>query len=144
MSVLSAVIIIFCLMEITNVIILYSKPNFKYGNGIGCFKFYEESKKDENTHLFVRYMINWVAGTKLIFILLLLLIALFGTETLKLYGVLLMILSISTYYFKLHPIIKKLDENNQINPKGYSNKLIVMITTFIIMFSIAALLSLVL
>lgn len=66
MDILSLSIIVFIIMEIANVIIIYFKSDFKYGNGVSVFKFWEDSKKDENAHLFAKYMTNWVAGTKLI------------------------------------------------------------------------------
>lgn len=139
MDILSLSIIVFIIMETANVIILYFKPDFKYGNGVSVFKFWEDSKKDENAHLFAKYMTNWVAGTKLIFIVLLLVVLFVGTQEIKFYSVIVMILSIATYYFRLNPIIKKLDNNGQIQPKGYSKTLQYMITGFITMFSVALL-----
>lgn len=138
MDILSISIILFIIMELSNVIILYFKPEFKYGNGVSAFKFYKKSKEDEASHLFAKYMTNWVAGTKLIFICLLIVVLLAGSETVKFYSVLVMILSIATYYFRLAPIMKKLDSMDEINPKGYSKTLTSMITGFMIMFSLAA------
>ena len=54
-----------------------------------------------------------------------------------------MILSIATYFWKLHPIIKQLDHKNKISPKGYSKTLDLMITGFLIMFSLALIIYLV-
>lgn len=48
-----------------------------------------------------------------------------------------MILSIATYFWKLHPIIKKLDKMGKISPKGYSKTLGRMIAGFLVMFSIS-------
>lgn len=137
MNILNLAIITFIILETANVLILYFFPESPYGNGVAVFKFWEESKKDENTHLFAKYMTNWVAGTKLIFIALLIVILSFDNETLKLYTVIVMILSIATYFIRLHPIIKKLDKNEQITPKGYSKALFFMILGFILMFSLA-------
>lgn len=137
MSILDIVIILFIIMELSNVIILYFFPTSKYGNGVAIFNFYLESKENENHHLFAKYMTNWVAGVKLIFILLLLVILLTATEVTKFYAAIVMVLSIATYYFRLHPIIKILDKNNQITPKGYSKALFWMITGFMLMFSFA-------
>ncbi|MFI3230668.1 MAG: hypothetical protein R3Y29_03835 [bacterium] len=127
-------IIIFILMESMNVFILYFYPHLKIGNGIGVFDEWFKSQEDENTKLFVRYLVNWVAGVKLIFIVLLLVILLYGNELTKLFGVCAMILSILTYYWRLHPIIKKLDSLGQVTPKNYSKALFGMITGFISMF----------
>lgn len=51
-------------------------------------------------------MAYWVAGVKLIFIFLLLVVLLTGNETTKIWAVVAMIISIATYFWKLHPIIK--------------------------------------
>ena len=82
-------------------------------------------------------MAYWVAGVKLIFIFLLIVILFTGTETTKMFAVIAIILSIATYFFKLHPIIKKLDSMGKITPKGYSKTLGYMISSFLIMFSLA-------
>lgn len=140
MSILDGAIIFFVLMELTNVIVLYFKPQFPYANGIAVFDSYEESKKDEAMYLFTRYLKNWVANVKLIFIVLLLVIVAFGDETLKIASVIVLIASIFVYYISLHPLIKKLDNMGKISPKGYSKWLFLMITGFIAIFSVALLL----
>lgn len=140
MSILDIAIIIFVIMETANVMILYFAPDSRLGNGVAVFNHWEEAKVNENHHLFARYMTYWVAGTKLIFIVLLMVILLTGTETTKMFGVAAMILSIATYFWKLHPIIKTLDSKGQITPKGYSKTLGYMITGFLVMFSGAFLL----
>lgn len=137
MDILTIAIIIFCIMEFGNVMILYFKPNSRLGNGVAVFDNWFDSQKDENMSLFAHYMAYWVAGVKLIFIFLLLVIALFGNEMTKIFAVIAMILSISTYFLRLHPIIKKLDQNGKITPKGYSKTLGYMITGFLWMFIVA-------
>ena len=134
MDILSIAIIIFCILESLNVIILYFKPNSKIGNGVGVFDSLEDSKNDKALNLFIHYLIYWVAGVKLIFILLLLVIVFTGNELTKLFTVICMILSISTYFFKLHPIIEKLDNMGKITPKGYSKALKNMIIGFLSLF----------
>lgn len=135
MTVLDNVISIFIVMESINVLILYFAPDSKIGNGIGVFNFWFQAKEDEKSQLFTQYMVNWVGGTKLIFIALLLVILNGEDEKIKLYTVIVMILSILTYFWRLHPIIKKLDYMGEITPKGYSKALFFMIAGFIVMFS---------
>jgi len=137
MDILSISIIFFCVMEFSNVLILYFNPESKLGNGVGAFNTFKDIKKDEELNLFSHYMVYWVAGVKLIFIFLLVVILLTGTEVTRLYAVIAMIISISTYFIKLHPIIKKLDKMNKITPKGYSKTLGIMISIFLIVFSFA-------
>ena len=71
MNLITAVTIGFLILEAINVITLYFFPESKLANGIGVFKAWEKSKADPVIHNFIKYLVNWVAGTKLIFILLL-------------------------------------------------------------------------
>jgi len=137
MSFLDISIIVFVIMETANVCILFFAPNSRKGNGVAAFNHWESSKNDESAHLFACYMTNWVAGTKLIFILLLIVILLTAGEWTKFFSVLVMIVSIATYYWRLHPIIKRLDQKGEITPKGYSKTLGLMIAFFLIMFAIS-------
>ena len=137
MNVLDIAIIIFVIMESANVAILYFAPDSKLGNGVAVFNQWFKGKEDPSTKLFASYMVNWVAGVKLIFIVLLLAILFTGTETTKVCAVGAMILSIATYYFRLHSIIKQIDGMGELSPKGYSKTLFWMITGFMSMFSVA-------
>lgn len=134
MNSLDISILIFIILESLNVFILYFKPSSKLGNGVAVFKSFEDSKKDEMTHLFISYLVNWVAGVKLIFIVLLLVILLYGNEATKIGAVIAMIISISSYFFRLAPIIKELDNKDFIEPKGYSKALNGMIIGFMLLF----------
>ena len=91
----------------------------------------------EEQRLFTSYLVNWVAGVKLIFIFLLAVILAIGTEQIKLWAVVAMILSIATYFWRLHPTSKKLDAMGCITPNGYSKALGWMIAGFLIMFTLA-------
>lgn len=135
--ILDIAILLFIIMESANVAILYFAPDSRLGNGVAVFNHWHESKDDENAHLFAQYMTAWVAGTKLIFIVLLTVILFTASETTKMYTMVVMILSIATYFWKLHPTIKKLDANKQITPVGYSKVLGMMITGFMLMFTFA-------
>ncbi len=138
MNILEIAIFIFIALELGNVCILYFAPDFRMGNGVAVFKEWENSKEDENTHLFAKYMVNWVAGSKLIFIFLLLVIALLGDELLQFHAVLATIVSIASYFFRLAPIMRDLDSKNMLTPNGYSKTLDLMIISFLVMFSLAA------
>lgn len=141
--ILDIAIIIFCIMELGNVLILYFEPDSKLGNGVAIFDAWKDVKENKNLDLFAHYMAYWVAGVKLIFIFLLLVVLLTGNETTKIWAVVAMIISIATYFWKLHPIIKKLDSLNKISPKGYSKTLGLMISGFLLMFSTALILYLI-
>ena len=141
MNILTIVTIGFLIMESANVITLYFFPGSKYANGVGVFKAWEKSKSDPEIHNFIKYLVNWVAGTKLIFILLLIVI-LYTTDdqNLVLVGI-AMVISIASFFWRLFPLIRKMDKDNQIDPQNYSAVLGWMILAFIIIFLIAILLS---
>lgn len=136
MDILSVSILIFIVMESANVAILYFWPGSQLGNGVGVFHAFHNSESEEQ-RLFASYLVNWVAGVKLIFIVLLAVILLVGTEPVRIGAVIAMILSIATYFWRLHPIMKKLDAMGCITPKGYSKALDGMIAGFMIMFVLA-------
>ncbi len=121
-------------MELTNVIILYVNPATKLGNGVGVFNAFHKAQSDIESQLFVKYIINWIANAKMIFIVLLVVVLFTATQTTKFYTCIAMLCSIALYYITLHPLIKKLDNNGYITPKGYSNVLFGMITGFMLMF----------
>lgn len=135
--IIQSVIGIFLLLEFANVLALYFKPDFPYANAMGVFKQWEKSRTNDPVADLLRYLAFWVAGSKLIFILLLLVIAVFGNETIQLYSLFSLILAILTYFWKLSPLIRKMDRKGQISPKGYSKILDLMILSFILVMTLA-------
>ena len=126
------ILIIFLVMEFLNVITLYSKPGSKVSNAVGMFKAWEKSKNDPEIHDFVRYLVYWVAGTKVIFILLIIVIIIFGDLLTQSISIITLIISIATFYLRLFPLIRKMDKKDQIDPKGYSTVLAIMIAGMMI------------
>ena len=137
MTILSIAIIIFIVLESLNVLTLYFSPGSRMGNGLGVFDAWERSKADPEMHQFVRYLVNWVAGTKLIFIALLLVILFTASESTQLVTVIAMLASISSFFWRLFPIIKSLDAEKHITPAGYSRTLEIMIAGFMGLFALA-------
>lgn len=137
MNIINGAIIGFVILETLNILMLYFVPNTKKGNGVGVFKAYEQSKEHEEFYDLIRYLINWVAGTKLIFIALLIVIVIVGNETTRILSAAVMIPTIATFYWRLYPIMKAIDHRGMIEPKGYSKTLGIMIAGFIGVFVIA-------
>lgn len=136
---LKIVIGVFVLLEIGNIVILYAMPDSKLANAMGYFKAWEKSKTDPEVHEMAKYLVNWVAGTKLIFILLLIIFLFRGdAQTLPIVGV-AMVISIATFFWRLFPSIKELDLRDQIDPKGYSKTLFGMILGMVVLFAAATL-----
>ena len=141
MNALTIVTIGFLILEATNVVALYFFPDSKLANSVGVFKAWEKSKQDPEIHDFVKYLVNWVAGTKLIFILLLIVIVYAADQqTLLLAGVAL-IISISSFFWRLFPLARKMDRDSLIEPKGYSAVLGWMILAFVLVFLVATIVS---
>ena len=137
MNIIKIAAIFFLVLEAANVITLYFFPGSKYANGVGVFTAWEKSKSDPVLHNFIKYLVNWVAGSKLIFILLLIVILAMADEQSLIYVGIVMVISIASFYWRLFPLIRKMDRANEIEPKNYSAILGWMIFGFIILFLIS-------
>jgi len=137
MDSISIVLILFGILELSNVLMLYLAPGVPGGNSVGMFKAYEKSKTDPEIFALVTYLVNWVAGTKLIFIVLLIGIIITGNPSTKVFSTIALIFSIMTFYSRLYPGIKKMDEAGQVTPRGYSKTLGITIAGFLVVFSAA-------
>ena len=137
MSLIKIVILAFMVLEISNVLALYFAPGSKYANAVGVFAAWEKSKQDPEIFDFVQYLVNWVAGAKVIFLLLLATIVIFADSNTQRMSLLALAIATSTFYWRLFPLIRKMDRQGQIEPKKYSNVLGVMIMLFIGAFFVA-------
>ena len=134
MHILKIVAIGFLILEISNVIVLYFFPGSKNANGVGVFNAWEKSKLDPEIHHFVRYLVNWVAGAKLIFILLLIVLLTTADEHQLIWMGVALVLSIASFFWRLFPLIRQMDRANEIEPANYSLILGWMIFAFIFVF----------
>jgi hypothetical protein len=143
MNILQVGILIFTIIEIGNVLMLYFKPGSKIANGVGVFNAWEKSKQDSKVHELIKYLVNWVAGAKLIFILMAITVIIFGNQMTQIFTVVALIISILSFYWRLFPMIKKMDKEGEITPKGYSKTLGIMIITMIVGFSTVLIIALI-
>ncbi len=139
MNILTIAVIGFLVLETANVVTLYFFPGSKYANGVGVFKAWEKSKQDPEVHNFVRYLVYWVAGTKLIFIALLIVILFTADDRTLVFSAAALVLSIASFFWRLFPLIRKIDRDLQLDPRNYSAVLGAMISAFILVFLIAIL-----
>ena len=95
------VIIAFILLELTNVVALYFAPGSIKANAVGVFSAWEKSKQDPEIHDFVKYLVYWVAGVKLIFLALLAVILVFGDLNLQRLSLLALGLTTATFFWRL-------------------------------------------
>jgi hypothetical protein len=54
-----------------------------------------------------------------------------GTIITKIFSLVALIFSISTFFWKLYPVIKRIDESGNLSPHGYSKTLGTMIAFFL-------------
>lgn len=131
------VILIFIALETSNVLMLYFAPGSKNANAVGVFSAWEKSKEYPEIHNFIKYLVNWVAGAKLIFLLLLAVIITFADIETQRMSLLALAIATLSFYWRLFPLIRKMDKNGEIQPKNYSTILGIMIFIFIVVFLIA-------
>jgi hypothetical protein len=139
MNLLTIVTIAFLLLEASNVLALYFFPGSKYANAMGTFKAWKKSKADPDVHDLVKYLVNWVAGTKLIFILLLIVILTIADDRTLLFAGFALVISIASFFWRLFPLIRKMDRAGMIQPTNYSLGLGGMITGILLIFITAVL-----
>ena len=137
MMFIKVVILIFVVVELSNVLALYFAPGTRYANAVGVFSAWEKYKQDPEIHDFVKYLVYWVAGTKLIFLLLLVMIIIYADINTQRMSLIALIVATLSFYWRLFPLIRRMDKNGQIEPKNYSIVLGIMIFVFITVFAIA-------
>jgi hypothetical protein len=133
------VILAFMLLELTNVLALYFAPGSKFANAVGVFTAWEKSKEIPEIHDFVKYLVYWVAGAKLIFLLLLAVIVLFADIDVQRMSLIALAVATLSFYWRLFPLIRKMDQGGQIEPRNYSIVLGIMIMIFVATFVVAIL-----
>ena len=143
MNILQIGISVFVFIEFLNIMMLYFMPGSKMGNGVGVFNDYHILNENKDTQAFVGYLINWVAGAKLIFVMIGIVVVIFGNDNTQLFTVVALIISILSFYWRLFPTIKKLDKQDKISPKGYYKTLNTMILSFVIGFSLILMFSII-
>ena len=142
MDVLTAALVIFGLLELMNVGVLYFAPGSRKANGVGVFTAWEKSKADPEVHEFVRYLVYWVAGTKVIFLGLLAVVLITGTEQTRSAAAGVLAVSIALFFWRMFPVARRVDGAGQMRPAGYSRTLGAMIAAMVAVFAIGAALTL--
>lgn len=140
MPFIKIVILLFMILEFSNVVALYFAPGSKYANAVGVFTAWEKSKQFPEIHDFIRYLVYWVAGAKLIFLLLLAAILIFADIDSQRMSLLALAIATASFYWRLFPLIRKMDKAGNIEPRNYSLILGAMILVFIVVFVTAVLL----
>lgn len=138
MGVLTIIVVIFLVLEISNVLALYFATGSDKFNALGVFKAWEASKAHPELHALIRYLAYWVAGTKLIFIFLMVVILWLGDARLQVFAVGALIASIASFWWRLFPLIRSIDADGGLQPAGYAKTLGLMILGFTVILITAA------
>jgi len=141
MLVLTWAIGLFMLLELMNVATLYLAPGSRKANGVGVFAAWERSRADPELHQFVRYLVYWVAGTKLIFLALLAIVLTMGSDQVKTAASAVLAVSIAVFFWRMFPLARRIDAAGQMVPAGYSRVLGIMIGVMVAVFAIGAVLT---
>ena len=128
------IIIVFILLETLNVLALYFAPDSIYANSVGIFTAWEKSKQYPEIHDLIKYLVNWVAGAKLIFLALLIIIVLFADLEIQRLSLIALALATASFYWRLFPLIRRIDRSGMLRLKNYSLVLGGMIFVFIVVF----------
>ena len=136
MTIIEIIIIVFIFLELSNVVMLYFAPGSKKANAVGVFASWEKSKQYPEIHEFIKYLVNWIAGSKLIFIFILIGIITIGEREIQRVSLIALAIATLSFYWRLFPLIRKMDLRGEISPKNYSVILGIMIFVFIIAFLI--------
>ena len=142
MTFLIMVMIGFLLLEISNVFVLFFRPDSRQVHGMGMFPAWEKLKSDPDIHNLMRYLTIWVAGSKLILVALFIVMLIGGDKQLITIAGFALVISMLPFYFGLFPAIKKIDKNDQVVPKGFSMRLGFTITVLILALLIGSILAL--
>ena len=127
MNAIQISLLVFAIVETLNMLELYFMQNNCVFNGVCLFSGWEKSKQDPEIHGLIRYLLNWLAGIKMIVIgLVLVLVFTAPAQTLMLSAISLVI-TIGSFYWRLYPMICKADNSGQIKHKGRSRMLGTMV-----------------
>ena len=127
MSVVRVFLIVFVIIETLNILELYFMKDNCVFNGLCIFSGWDISKADPEVHRLVRYLINWLAGVKMIVIALVVVLIFTAPEQTLLLAACAMVIAISSFFWRMFPMIRKADKEGQITPKGRSKVLSSMV-----------------
>ena len=127
MKTLQITLTVFALIETLNMLELYFLQNNCKFNGACIFSGWEKSKADPEVHALVRYLVNWLAGVKMIVIALVLVIVFTAPESTLLVTAIALIITIASFYWRLYPLLRTADKAGQLSPRGHAKRLSVML-----------------
>jgi hypothetical protein len=127
MSAIQVTLLVIAVVEVLSVLELYFMQDRCIFNGVAMFKVCVLARKNPDLFGLVRYLVNWVAGIKLIVIGLIVVIVFTAPANTILYVAISMIFTIASFFWRMFPMSRQFDEAGQIEPKGRSKMLGMMV-----------------
>lgn len=128
MNALQIFILVFVLIETLNLIELFFMKDKGVFNGVSIFSGWEKSKTDPDVHDLVCYLVNWVAGIKLIVVLVLGVLVFTAPDQTLIWAASALALAVTFYYWRLYPRLRKMRRAGQITPAKRPGQLTWMLT----------------
>jgi hypothetical protein len=119
--------LVIIVIEVLSVLELYFLQDRCIFNGVAMFKVCKIAQQDPELFGMIRYLVNWVAGVKLIVIGLLSVIVFTGEGNTLLYAAVALMISIASFFWRMYPMSRHFDEIGQIEPAGRSRTLGMMV-----------------
>ncbi len=107
---------VFILTESLNILELYFDPDRDVFHGVSFFKGWNASKENDECHLLLNYFVNWVAGVKLIVVLLLAVLVFTASDLTLIYVAIALVIAIASFYWRMWPILKQMDKKRLCHP----------------------------
>ncbi len=127
MKTLQITLLIFAFIESLNMLELYFLQNNCKFNGACIFSGWEKSKADPEVHMLMRYLVNWLAGVKMIVVALVLVLAFTALENTLILATVALVITIASFYWRLYPMLRAADKAGQLSSHGHAKRLSMML-----------------
>lgn len=128
---------IFCITESLNILELYFEPDRDVFHGVSFFTGWEKSKENEECNLLLQYFVNWVAGVKLIVVMVLGVLIFMASDRVLITVGIVLVIAIASFYWKMFPLLKEMTAKGYVIPKNRGEQLTLMLTGLEIGFACA-------
>lgn len=127
MSAVQITMIVFVTIEILSVLELYFLQEKAVFNGVSIFSGWEISKEVPEVHQLLKYLVNWVAGIKLIVIGLILVLVFTAPVHSLICAAAALVITVSSYFWRMYPMLQKHDQAGLVSPRGRSRMMGAMV-----------------
>ena len=119
---------IFIVIETLNILELYFDQDRDVFHGVSFFTGWEKSKENEECNLLLQYFVNWVAGIKLIVVMVLGVLIFMASDQVLIGVAIVLVVAIASFYWRMWPLLVKMNRKGYIIPGNRSTQLMVMLS----------------